>query len=89
MSVRAKIIAITPFLCVIAYLLIGYISGVWFPTLSIFLAIPFVSILFNKPLKYIYPLLCIIIYIVLGFVWCWHPTWIIFLTIPIYFILIS
>ena len=33
-----------------------------------------------------YPVLCALIYLFLGFVWnLWHPGWIVFLTIPIYY----
>lgn len=37
-----------------------------------------------------YPILCTIIYLVLGFCFdWWHPAWIVFLTIPIFYYLVN
>ena len=33
-----------------------------------------------------YPILCVIVFLLAGFFWgIWHPAWIVFLTIPIYY----
>ena len=40
--------------------------------------------------KFPYPILCVFIYLALGFLMnFWHPGWMIFLTIPIYYALVS
>lgn len=37
-----------------------------------------------------YPLVISILYLILGFVWnLWHPGWILFLTIPVYYSMLS
>jgi len=87
-SIRGKIIAATPFLCLIAYLIVGYTKHIWHPTWVIFF-LPFLMpfILSKSLLMMAYPLACTGIYLLLGF-WkhWWHPTWIIFLTIPVFYI---
>lgn len=89
MSLRKRIIAATPLICLIIYLSVGYIAGIWHPTWAVFILIPLMPIILCKNLyKEIYPLTCAVAYLVLGicFGW-WHPAWIIFLTIPVYYIL--
>ena len=89
-SIRAKIVAITPLVCTIVYLLIGCLKGIWHPTWLIFLLIPVVPLLLKifsgrrSALLGFLELLVIIAYLILGFVYdCWHPGWIIFFLMPI------
>lgn len=85
MSFRKRIIAATPMICVIIFLLLGFCANAWHPGWIVFLAIPIVPMLFNnKGILGLYPSLCVIMYLVMGFVFSWwHPGWIIFLTIPV------
>ena len=86
---KAKIIAVTPIICTIVYLLIGFLTQVWHPTWAIyFLVILIPMILSDDALYSIYPVACSVIYLLVGLIFnLWHPTWIIFLTIPVYYIL--
>lgn len=94
-KVKGKICAITPFVCTIAYVLMGSLAGLWHPGWLIFLLIPVVpSILYfhkNNVKSYIVDAICLILcvgYFVVGFVWhIWHPTWVVFLLIPVLHIL--
>ena len=89
-SIRGKIVAITPILCAIAYLLLGFLKGIWHPTWLIFLLIPIVPLVLKifsgrrGALISFLELSIVIIYLLLGFIggW-WHPGWIIFLLMPI------
>lgn len=92
-----------PLVIVIAYVFIGVLSHVWHPTWLIFLLIPayyeIVSKLDDKKkdessayeiLKAI-PLtsIVIIVYLAIGFILrLWHPTWLLFLLIPLYYSII-
>lgn len=85
MGLRAKIIAATPLITVIVYLLLGFCADAWHPGWIVFFAIPIVPIILGT-VTYgaLYPILVVIAYLVMGFVWkLWHPGWIIFLTIPV------
>lgn len=85
MNFKSRIIAATPFICLIVYLILGFAWGLWHPGWLVFLLIPIVPVLFEKKtLISLYPMICGIIYLVMGCVlhW-WHPGWIIFLTIPV------
>ena len=85
MSLKQKIIAITPFVSTIIFFLCGYCWGAWHPGWLAFLLIPIVPILLGvKKIKHIYPLICVLIYVLLGiFLDLWFQGWLIFLTIPI------
>lgn len=87
---------------VIIYLIIGYMWDLWSPGWLLFLTIPLyyytISIVQSaksgdkkRIWKLIpYPIFCVIIYFVLGmFYGLWHPTWLIFLTIPIWTFFVS
>ena len=86
MTIKNKIIAATPFISLIIFLLMGYIWGLWHPGWLAFLLIPIVPVLLGvKKIKHIYPFICGVLYLLMGFIWgLWHPGWIIFLTIPIF-----
>ena len=89
MSLRKRICAATPMICVIIYLLLGFCAGAWHPGWIIFLAIPLVPVVLGtKRITNLYPTFCVVAYLVMGAVWhLWHPGWIIFLTIPVVSIL--
>ena len=85
MGLRAKVVAATPLITVIIYLLLGFCADAWHPGWVVFLAIPIVPIILGT-VTYgaLYPVLVVIAYLVMGLVWeIWHPGWIIFLTIPV------
>ena len=85
---KGKIIAATPFLATIAFLTIGFTTGVWHPTWVVFLSILIIPDLLSKHFyAKLYPIVVIATYIALGVtLGIWHPLWIIFLTIPVYYI---
>ena len=86
---RGRIIAATPLICLIVYLLIGYLQNIWHPTWAIFFLIIIVPVMLSDNVfESIYPIIVVTTYLVLGLTinW-WHPGWIIFLTIPVYYIL--
>ncbi len=89
MSIRNKIVAATPLLATIAFLTIGFTTGIWHPTWAVFFSILIVPEILDKHfyLK-IYPIIVIATYVTLGItLGIWHPLWIIFLTIPVYYII--
>ena len=85
-----------PIIVVAAFLLIGFLSGVWHPTWLLFLTIPvyyfIVHVIENKDKGWravlcgVFPLLIVCLYLLLGFsiegAWKW--AWLVFLTIPIW-----
>lgn len=84
-----------PFLVIIAYLVLGFLCNLWHPGWLIFLTIPayyqYAGACFTKTKKgYLLALpvveAAVIIYLLLGFLpGLWHPMWIIFLAIPVYY----
>lgn len=89
MDIRRKIIAATPFLATIAFLSIGFTTGIWHPTWVVFFSILIIpDVLSNKFIFKAYPIAVVATYITLGItLGIWHPLWIIFITIPVYYIL--
>lgn len=93
MNWKKKIVAITPFVCVIIFVILfelGYAHPGWL----VFLLIPIMPFLVGvKHIRFSYALIVAIVYAVVGFTtdfpWRWHPGWLIFLTIPIYHILFN
>ena len=74
------------------YLCVGFTTGLWHPTWLIFFAIPLyhwtVDIIKNKRIKgfptFVSVIAATIIFLGIGFgMKVWHPTWLIFLAIPI------
>ena len=89
-SVRGKITAITPFVCTIVYLLLGFYKDLWHPAWVVFLAIPIVPVLLKFSFKNknsfvgVLTILITATYFILGVtIGWWHPGWILFLLIPI------
>ena len=84
----------TSALIVIAYILLGTLLGLWAQAWVLFIAIAFIPSIFDaifaKDLrKFAYPVFVVFVYLllcvwVLGFS-LWHPLWVIFLSIPIYY----
>ena len=85
MSLKNKIIAATPILCLIIFLLLGFCLDLWHPGWCVFFFVPFMPIILGvKKIRNIYSFFCGVIYILMGILWnLWHPGWIIFLTIPV------
>lgn len=83
-----------PIVCVIAYLLMGFlIPGTWGWGWIVFLAIPLYytlgeAIASRNPHHFAYPVLVVVVYLLMGFfLHLWHPGWLVFLTIPLYYTL--
>ncbi len=85
-----------PVLCAIAYLMMGFVWDLWHPGWLIFLTIPLYYPLVEAAYKskdlvrtllsFPYPVLVAGAYLLIGFEWgLWHPYWLLFLTIPIYY----
>lgn len=75
-----------PVVATIAFLLLGFIWGLWHPGWMVFLTIPIYYGIVNaiKSKTISYTIIVTIIYVAIGLIWgLWHPGWIIFLTIPI------
>ena len=88
-----------PIIVVAAYLFIGFIFNIWHPTWLLFLTIPIYYMLVDmyraksfkhKANVFPYPIICVLFYLTLGFDYnLWHPMWMIFLTIPIYYTIVN
>ena len=89
MNMRRRIIAATPIISLITFLVMGYVFNMWAYGCFAFLLIPVMPILLGEvDLDVLYPILVCCGYFALGFGFgWWHPGWIIFLTIPVYYIL--
>lgn len=78
-----------------AYLLIGFLVGVWHPTWLVFIA-PIIIVSLVQAIgeknakKFNYPALVVLVYILFSSLFnLWHPLWVLFITIPIYYIFIK
>ena len=88
-----------PILVVLAYLIIGFWLNVWHPTWLFFLSIPVYYEMiamsraktFRKKANiFPYPILCVILFLAVGLDFdLWHPAWMLFLTIPIYYMIVN
>ena len=92
-ALRNKIIAIVPFVVLIAFFLTGFlVEGAWKWNWTFFLLIPFVSgIKFTSSKKAVSGILSIVllaVYFLTGFILhCWSINWILFFCFPIIWIL--
>jgi len=88
-----------PLFVVAAYLALGFLMDLWHPGWLIFLGIPVYYELaamaatpdIRKKLN-LFPIapLCVLAYLLLGLMFdFWHPSWMLFLCIPIYYILVN
>lgn len=92
-DIRKRICAVSVFISVIIFVLLGYYlkkAGISKPygwASFAFLLIPLMPFLLGiKKIRITYPLLVVIIYLILGFtIQGWHPWWVLFLTIPIFY----
>ena len=92
-GIKQKIIALTPFLSLIIFFLLGTSYDLWHPGWLVFLMIPVTAILLSTRLKEgltaLSPFIAVITYMILGFGFdLWHPGWLIFLIIPVISILL-
>jgi transcriptional regulator with XRE-family HTH domain len=91
-----------PIVVVIVYLLLGFYKNFWHPGWLIFMTIPlyyFVVSLFDKEKTHEektgwwmipYSILTVVVYFLVGYYFdLWHPTWLIFLTIPLFYFVVS
>ena len=59
MSFKAKIIAATPFVSLIIFLLAGFVGGYWHPGWTAFLLIPIMPVILGvKKIRHIYTFVC-------------------------------
>ena len=82
-----------------AYLIIGALFNMWHPTWLLFLTIPIYYMLVevhnaktfrHKANVFPFPIICVLFYLTLGFDYnLWHPMWIIFFTIPVYYMIVN
>ena len=85
-----KLIALMPFLSVIAYFTLGFGFQLWNPGWIVFLSIPVTAIIveaLNKPnnhcLTALSPFIAVVVFLAVGFGFkLWHPTWLVFLIVP-------
>jgi hypothetical protein len=79
-------------LCVVAYLLMGFLGKLWHPGWLVFFAIPLyhwgVDCVIHRRMRglptFIVATVCFAVYLGLGFgLKLWHPTWVMFFAIPI------
>ena len=95
------------FICVIAYLLLGFLSPYgWSCYWVLFLLIPILTSLFDaivtkRVSRFLYPVFIVFIYCFLSlrfdnveynlfgntFVGFWHPLWVLFITIPLFYVI--
>lgn len=80
-----------PMICVVIYLIVGFVCNAWHPAWIIFLTVPaYYSMVefYATSGKVRFPLFTIVVigYLLMGFLGnLWHPGWIIFLAWPLYF----
>lgn len=80
---------------IIAYLLIGFLAGIWHPSWLVFLAplviSSFISAIGNKSAnRFNYPIFVVCVYILFSSLYgLWHPLWVLFITIPLYYSFIN
>lgn len=86
-----KVIAVSPFIALTLFFVLGFVWDLWAYSWMAFLLIPVTAIIAemgkNKDehvFVAISPFVAVVGYFILGFVWnLWHPGWLIFLIIPV------
>jgi len=88
-----------PLVVVPVYLAMGFLMDLWHPGWLIFLAIPIyyqlasmavITDIQKKLNRFPIAVLCVLVYLLLGFFLdAWHPGWLIFLLIPLYYVLVG
>ncbi len=95
MVITSGLTSILYLVSIIAYLLIGFLTGVWHPTWVIFFAPIIISSFVlaigkKNAKKFCYPVFVVAVYVLFGSLFTlWHPLWVLFITIPLYYSLIS
>ncbi len=92
-----RLIALMPFISLIAFFVLGYFFTLWHPGWMVFFSIPVVAIIVemgqNKDRDIwtaLSPFISVITYLLIGFIaGIWHPTWLILLLTPIVAIVTS
>lgn len=86
--------AALPLVCVILYLILGFTTSMgWAAGWLLFLLIPIAESLYSaivtkNPTSFCYPVLMVFLYLGIGFAFgIWHPTWILFVTIPLFYVI--
>lgn len=86
--------AVLPLVCVILYLILGFTTSMgWAAGWLLFLLIPIAESLYSaivtkNPSAFCYPVLVVFLYLGMGFAFhVWHPTWILFITIPVFYVM--
>ncbi|MCF7924502.1 MAG: DUF1700 domain-containing protein [Candidatus Izimaplasma sp.] len=84
-----KIVAISPFVALILFFVLGYGFGYWHPGWLVFLLIPLTAILSERKVNTkssiieLTPFIALLIFLIIGFsLDVWHPTWTVFFIIP-------
>ncbi|MBE0701141.1 MAG: DUF1700 domain-containing protein, partial [Acholeplasmataceae bacterium] len=93
-NTRAKLIALSPFISLIVFFILGMVYDLWHPGWMVFLFIPIISIVLSTKTKEtiiaLSPFVTSITFILLGLYFdLWHPGWLIFLLIPIISIILN
>ncbi len=83
-----RIVAITPFVAIITFYLLGFLGNLWEYSWMAFFIIPITAIIVNVKRKdkfvALSPFVAVLIFMITGFTTgFWHPTWLIFLIIPV------
>jgi len=83
-----KLVAISPFIAVISFFLIGTLTGTYEYAWLVFLLIPVSAIILNvrgtDKLIAVTPFIAVATFMLTGFLTgVWHPTWLVFLIIPV------
>jgi hypothetical protein len=86
MKIQNKILAVTPFICTIIFLLLGFLENKWHPGWMVYLIIPIMPFLIGKKkIKLSISFIILVIYLIIGIGFgLWHPWWVIFLLIPVF-----
>lgn len=93
--VKRYIRVIISTICIIAFLLLGFLTTKWHIAWIVLLGIPlfdsiFLAISAKKAKYFNYPILATIIFFLLSFLYnLWNYAWIIFITIPLYYAIVG
>lgn len=83
------LVATSPFVATVAFLLIGFLGDLWNPGWLVFMWIPISGIFFGSRKSFIHklssasPFIALIAFMILGHFHLWHPGWVVWLLIPI------
>lgn len=86
------LVALSPFIAVIAFMLLGFLGDLWHPGWLVFFIIPIIAILVNVRrdgimtlLTALSPFVAVIAFMALGYYKeLWHPGWLVFFIIPFF-----